>query len=101
MGQELTLTAYARGDVYHTDDTLLTSNLSYRGDEGWSSRAIGAVAADLKWPFIGEFMGGTQRLTPRVQFVASPPTTNPEITNESEDERRVGKGGVSTGRVGW
>src|SRR3546814_7711141 len=72
--QELTLTAYARGDVYHTDDTLLTSNLSYRGDEGWSSRAIGAVAADLKWPFIGEFMGGTQRLTPRVQFVASPPT---------------------------
>ncbi|HEY9554920.1 LPS-assembly protein LptD [Allosphingosinicella sp.] len=87
MGQELTLTAYARGDVYHTDDTLLTSNLSYRGDEGWSSRAIGAVAADLKWPFIGEFMGGTQRLTPRVQFVASPPTTNLEIPNE--DARAV------------
>src|SRR3546814_18368389 len=32
-------------------------------------------------------MGGTQRLTPRVQFVASPPTTNLEIPNE--DSRAV------------
>src|SRR3546814_2275501 len=32
-------------------------------------------------------MGGTQRLTPRVQFVASPPTTNLEIPNE--DARAV------------
>lgn len=87
MGQELTLTAFARGDVYHTDDTLLTSTEMYRGEEGWSSRAIGALAADLKWPFVGEFMGGTQRLTPRVQIVASPPTTNLEIPNE--DARAV------------
>ncbi len=87
MGQELTLTAYARGDIYHTDDTLLTSNVLYRGEEGWSSRAIGALAADVKWPFVGEFLGGTQRLTPRVQFVASPPTNNLDIPNE--DARAV------------
>ena len=68
------LTAYARGDVYHASDTLLTQTVSYRGEEGWNGRFIGAVAADLRWPFVGEFLGGTQRLTPRIQFVASPPT---------------------------
>lgn len=68
MGQELTLTAFGRGDLYHTDDTLLTPTEMYRGSEGWSSRAIGALAADVKWPFVGTFLGGTQRLTPRVQI---------------------------------
>ncbi|WP_424141259.1 LPS-assembly protein LptD [Sphingosinicella humi] len=87
MGQELTLTAYGRGDIYHTSDTLLTPIEMYRGEEGWSSRAIGALAADLKWPFIGEFLGGTQRLTPRVQLVATPPTENLDIPNE--DARAV------------
>jgi LPS-assembly protein len=87
LGQELVLTAYARGDVYHATDTLLTQTVSYRGDEGWSSRFIGAIAADLKWPFVGEFLGGTQRFTPRVQFVASPPTENLAIPNE--DARSV------------
>jgi LPS-assembly protein len=87
LGQELVLTAYARGDVYHTSDTLLTQTVSYRGAEGWSGRFIGAAAADIKWPFIGEFMGGTQRFTPRLQFVASPPTENADIPNE--DARSV------------
>lgn len=81
LGQELTLTAFARGDVYHATDTLLTQPL-YRGTEGWNARFIGAVAADLKWPFIGTFFGGTQRFTPRVQFVASPATDNIDIPNE-------------------
>ena len=36
------LTAYARGDVYHANDTLLTQTVSYRGEEGWSGRFIGA-----------------------------------------------------------
>jgi LPS-assembly protein len=87
LGQELVLTAYARGDVYHASDTLLTQTVSYRGNEGWSGRFIGALAADLKWPFIGEFLGGTQRFTPRIQFVASPPTANLSIPNE--DARSV------------
>jgi LPS-assembly protein len=87
LGQELVLTAYARGDVYHATDTLLTQTVSYRGMEGWSGRFIGALAADLKWPFVGAFMGGTQRFTPRIQFVASPPTENLDIPNE--DARSV------------
>ncbi len=87
LGQELVLTAFARGDVYHANDTLLTQTAIYRGSEGWSGRFIGAAAVDLKWPLIGAFLGGTQRLTPRVQFVASPPTNNLDIPNE--DARSV------------
>jgi LPS-assembly protein len=87
LGQELVLTAFARGDVYHASETLLTQTVSYRGREGWHGRFIGAVAADLRWPFIGSFMGGTQTFTPRLQFVASPPTENLDIPNE--DARSV------------
>ncbi|MBV8685170.1 MAG: LPS-assembly protein LptD [Alphaproteobacteria bacterium] len=87
LGQELILTGYARGDLYHTSDTFLTGTIPYRGDEGWHGRAIAAVAAELRWPLIGPFMGGTQRLTPRLQFVASPPTANLDIPNE--DARSV------------
>jgi LPS-assembly protein len=86
-GQELVLTAFARGDAYHTGDTLLTPTVSYRGRDGWSGRFIGALAADLRWPFVGQFLGGTQRFTPRIQFVASPPTENMDIPNE--DARAV------------
>jgi LPS-assembly protein len=86
-GQELLLTAYARGDLYHTGDTELTDNDLYRGEEGWHGRAIAAAAAELRWPFVGELLGGTQRVTPRVQLVASPPTENLEIPNE--DARAV------------
>ncbi len=82
LGQELLLTAFARGDVYHANDTRLTPVALYRGTEGWSARGIGALAAELRWPLIGEFMGGLQRLTPRVQIVASPPTQNLSIPNE-------------------
>ena len=87
LGQELTLTAYSRVDVYHTADIANTVTPSYRGDAGWQARAIGALAADLRWPLIGEFMGGTQIFTPRVQLVATPPTRNLGIPNE--DARAV------------
>ena len=87
FGQEVVLTAFARGDVYHATDTLLTQTEIYRGSEGWSGRFIGAAAVDFKWPLIGNFLGGTQRLTPRLQFVASPPTENLDIPNE--DARSV------------
>jgi LPS-assembly protein len=87
LGQEVTFTAYMRGDLYHTDETLATSIVSYRGDEGFQTRAIGALAVDVKWPFIGEFLGGTQRLTPRFQIVAAPKTENVNIPNE--DARAV------------
>ncbi len=86
-GQELLLTAFARGDVYHSNDSLLTQTAIYRGEDGWNGRFIGALAAEMRWPFVGAFMGGTQRLTPRLQFVASPPTENLDIPNE--DARAV------------
>ena len=87
MGQEVTFTAFARGDAYHSDENEETAIAFYRGEEGWQFRGIGALAADLKWPFIGPAFGGTQRLTPRVQLVLTPPTPNLEIPNE--DARSV------------
>ena len=81
-GQELTLTAYGRGDVYHTDDAQDTAVALYAGTNGWRGRAIGALAADLRWPFIGQLFGGIQRLVPRVQLVITPPTPNLDIPNE-------------------
>lgn len=86
-GQQLTLTAYGRGDVYHTDETGETLVPIYRGIEGWHTRGIGALAADLQWPFIGPLMGGIQRVVPRVQLVLTPPTSNFDIPNE--DARSV------------
>ncbi|PSJ37331.1 LPS-assembly protein LptD [Allosphingosinicella deserti] len=86
-GQELILTGYARGDIYHTGDVDLTGTALYRGERGWHARGIGAVAAEIRWPLVGSFMGGTQRLTPRLQIVASPPTENLDIPNE--DARAV------------
>ena len=87
MGQELTLTAFARGDAYHSDENDETDIALYRGQEGWRFRGIGALAADVKWAFVGPAFGGTQRLTPRVQLVLTPPTANLEIPNE--DARSV------------
>jgi LPS-assembly protein len=81
-GQELLLTGYARADIYHANDTELRPVVSYRGKEGWTGRGIGALAAELRWPFIGELGPGVQRLTPRLQLVVSAPTTNLSIPNE-------------------
>jgi LPS-assembly protein len=86
-GQEVTFTAYGRGDVYHTDDSAATSTAIYRGTDGWHARAIGALAADVQWPFIGTAFGGIQRLVPRAQLVLTPPTPNMDIPNE--DARSV------------
>ena len=87
FGQQLVLTAFARGDVYHTDETLSTDVPIYRGEEGWHVRGIAALAADAQWPLVGAAFGGIQRLTPRVQLVLTPPTPNLAIPNE--DARAV------------
>jgi LPS-assembly protein len=86
-GQEVTLTAYARGDVYNASDILATTVASYRGKSGVHGRGIAALAIDVKWPLVGPFMGGLQRLTPRFQIVASPPAGNLSVPNE--DARAV------------
>jgi LPS-assembly protein len=82
LGQEVTFTAYGRGDVYHTDEAQDTTVALYSGTNGWHTRVIGAVAADVRWPFIGPLLGGIQTLVPRVQVVATPPTPNLDIPNE-------------------
>ncbi|MDE2341656.1 MAG: LPS assembly protein LptD, partial [Alphaproteobacteria bacterium] len=96
MGQEVVLTAYARGDIYHSNDNTLPDPLNplipgnpqpYQGLPGWQTRGIAALAAEMRWPFIGSSLGGTLRLTPRLQVVASPPTPNINIPNE--DARAV------------
>jgi LPS-assembly protein len=86
-GQEVVFTGYARGDVYHTDDSASTPVPLYRGEDGWHGRGIGALAVDVKWPFVGPLFGGEQRLAPRVQLVLTPPTPNLDIPNE--DARSV------------
>ncbi len=87
MGQQVTFTAYGRGDLYHSDQNDLTQNVVYQGQPGWQTRAIGAIAGDVRWPFVGDIWGGTQRVTPRVQIVASPTTRNLAIPNE--DSRAI------------
>ncbi|AIT81549.1 LPS-assembly protein LptD [Novosphingobium pentaromativorans] len=82
MGQEVTLTGLARGDVYHSDENDKTSTVIYRGDPGWQTRGIATAALDVKWPLVGKVFGGTQVLTPRVQLVATPKVKNLAIPNE-------------------
>ncbi len=82
LGQEVTLTALARGDVYHSDENALTPTVIYRGNPGWQTRAVATLALDIKWPLVGTFLGGTQVLTPRFQIVASPTLRNLEVPNE-------------------
>ncbi|WP_407876358.1 LPS-assembly protein LptD [Qipengyuania nanhaisediminis] len=82
LGQVVTLTGLVRGDVYNTADTLSTLTAAYRGNEGWTTRAIATAALDIEWPFVGEAFGGTQVLKPRLQFVASPPIRNLAVPNE-------------------
>ena len=87
LGQEVTFTAYGRADVYHTDDVDATATEIYRGTDGWHTRGIGALAADMRWPFIGELFGGVQQIVPRVQLVAEPKIKNIDIPDE--DSRAV------------
>lgn len=82
LGQVVTLTALVRGDVYNTRNTLSTATPSYRGDEGWSARAIATAALDIEWPFVGPALGGTQVFKPRLQLVASPRLRNLAVPNE-------------------
>ena len=85
-GQEVTLTAYLRGDLYNTGN-VFSSQPVYQGLPGFHARGIAAVAGDVRWPFMGAMFGGTQRITPRLQVVASPRIDNRSVPNE--DSRAV------------
>ena len=82
LGQEVTFTALARGDVYNSDENSLTATAVYRGNPGWQTRGLTTAAVDVKWPLLGAFFGGAQVLTPRLQVVASPNLRNLAIPNE-------------------
>ena len=87
LGQVVTLTGLARGDVYHTDSTGLTATAIYRGNPGWQTRGIALGAIDVEWPLVGEAFGGTQVFKPRLQLVASPAIRNLAVPNE--DSRAI------------
>ncbi len=88
LGQELHLTALARGDVYHSDQNASTITAIYRGDAGWQARGTVAAAAEMRWPFVGQVFGNaTQILTPRLQLVGTKTSGNLEVPNE--DSRAV------------
>jgi LPS-assembly protein len=87
LGQVLTLTALARGDIFHSDENALTETAIYRGDAGWQGRAIGLAALDIEWPFVGNILGGEQTLVPRVQVVLAPRFRNLAVPNE--DSRAI------------
>ncbi|MEQ1509340.1 MAG: LPS assembly protein LptD [Sphingopyxis sp.] len=82
FGQEVQLTALARTDLYHTQSVDATPVPSYRGRSGFQTRAFAAGAANISWPLVGRQGSGTQRLTPRIQLVASTPVNNVDIPNE-------------------
>jgi LPS-assembly protein len=82
LGQVVTLTALARGDVYNTNNVEATTTAIYRGNEGWTARGVATAALDIEWPFVGEAFGGTQVFKPRLQFVASPNIRNLAVPNE-------------------
>lgn len=82
MGQEVTLTAMLRGDIYHSEENDLTQTALYRGNPGWETRGVAVGALDVKWPFIGKALGGTQVFAPRLQLVATPRMRNLSVPNE-------------------
>ena len=82
LGQVVTLTGLLRGDLYHSDGNEFTETASYRGNPGWETRGVALGAVDVEWPFVGEFFGGEQVFTPRVQLVVTPDIKNLAIPNE-------------------
>lgn len=88
LGQDINLTVFGRGDVYHSDENENTITAIYRGEKGWRTRGIFAAAADVRWPFVGSLLGGTQILTPRLQIVAAPVTSS-NLLVPNEDSRAV------------
>lgn len=87
FGQVVALEAMVRGDIYRTMDADRAELEVYAGDEGFEGRVIPAAALDIRWPLAGPAFGGTQLITPRVQFSVSPEGLNDGIPNE--DSRAV------------
>lgn len=82
-GQRLALTGMVRADAYYLDgiDRNAFTQVG-NGAPGWSTRLLPLAAAELTWPLVGPFGGGTQLLEPVVQLVLTPTSRNEDIPNE-------------------
>lgn len=87
LGQRLTVTGLIRGDIYNVGRPEDATLPEYAGDRGINARAIGLAALDMEWPFAGAALGGTQTISPRVQLVLNPQSTNRGFPNE--DSRAI------------
>lgn len=87
FGQRVTFTGLLRGDVYNTTDPDQATLPQYAGRKGFETRLMPLAAVDVIWPFAGPAFGGSQTITPHVQFVAAPTHLNRNIPNE--DSRSV------------
>ncbi len=83
-GQMLSITADARGDVYHTDPANPLNIPGLPGSPKFISRGIPYVALDWRWPFISAAGQSTSFvLEPIVQGILQPYGGNPAgIPNE-------------------
>lgn len=82
LGQRITVTGQVRADAYHAQQTDRARLREYAGRDGWNGRIVPTGAIDIAWPLAGPALGGTQTLTPRVQFAASTFVANSLIPNE-------------------
>lgn len=87
LGQRITATGLLRADIYNVGRPQAATLPEYAGDRGISTRAIALAALDAEWPFAGNAFGGTQTITPRVQLVLAPSSTNDGFPNE--DSRAI------------
>lgn len=86
IGQLWTFQLSARGDVYHSDETL-----SHPSDSHYTWRGIPTAALDWRWPFISQGKGGHSVIfEPIAQFIMAPNGGNPDtITNEDSLGLRI------------
>ena len=82
MGQRVTFTGLARGDLYDVRGSELATFPEYAGRDGWRGRGLALAAVDVSWPLIGPAFGGQHVITPRVQLVAAPRVPNAGFPNE-------------------
>lgn len=82
LGQRVTFTGLARGDVYNVRDSALATLPEYAGRDGWRGRGFGLAAIDVAWPFAGPALGGEHTISPRVQMVVAPRVPNLGFPNE-------------------
>jgi LPS-assembly protein len=81
-GRVWSVTGVAKADGYRVSTAIDATPVDYRGRPGLAGRAIAAVALDVRWPLIAPLAGGTQTVTPRLQFASSETAGSGVLPNE-------------------